>query len=74
MNKRNNVILTFIALIILISGLYIFTDWFSKTTGFSPPEQNNQSPYYFYLDRIVVGILAIILITVLLTKLKKENG
>lgn len=34
METKNKVILTFIVLIFLIAALYIFADWFSKTTGF----------------------------------------
>lgn len=33
MESRTKVILTFIVLVFLITALYIFTDWFSKTTG-----------------------------------------
>lgn len=38
MESRTKVILTFIALVFLIISLYIFTDWFSKTTGLSVGE------------------------------------
>jgi len=34
MKKRIQVLITFIFIIILITGLYIFTDWFSKVTGY----------------------------------------
>ncbi len=34
MQKRTQVIMTFLALIILISALYTFTNWFSKVTGY----------------------------------------
>lgn len=41
MEKRNQIIITFFFLIFLILGLYFFTDWFSRTTGYfieSSPE------------------------------------
>jgi len=38
MESRTKVILTFTILVFLIAALYIFTDWFSKTTGFSVGE------------------------------------
>lgn len=34
MEKRTRVLLTFFALIFLITSIYIFTDWFSKITGY----------------------------------------
>ena len=34
MEKRTQVILTFLVLVLLITSLYTFTDWFSKFTGF----------------------------------------
>jgi len=34
MEKKKKVLLTFIAIILLISGIYLFTDWFSKVTGY----------------------------------------
>ena len=34
MQKRTQVIITFSVAILLIAGLYFFTDWFSKVTGF----------------------------------------
>ncbi len=34
MEKRNKVITTFIFAILLISLLYLFSDWISKTTGY----------------------------------------
>ena len=34
MQKRTQVMITFLALILLISGLYVFTEWFSKITGY----------------------------------------
>jgi len=38
MENKNKVILTFIILIFLITFLYFFSDWFSKTTGYSIEE------------------------------------
>jgi hypothetical protein len=35
MQARNKVIFTFIFLVALLTSLYFFTDWFSKTTGFA---------------------------------------
>lgn len=34
MEKKTAVMLTFLVLILLIGALYVFTDWFSKVTGF----------------------------------------
>jgi hypothetical protein len=34
MRPRNKALLTFTILIFMISGMYLFTDWFSKTTGY----------------------------------------
>ena len=34
MEARKKAIMTFVLLISLITSLYIFTDWFSKTTGY----------------------------------------
>ena len=34
MEARTNVIISFFVLVILITGIYFFTDWFSKTTGY----------------------------------------
>ncbi len=34
MEKRVQVLITFIIAILLVTGLYIFTDWFSKVTGY----------------------------------------
>lgn len=34
MQKRTSVLLTFIFIVTLVSGLYIFTDWFSQITGY----------------------------------------
>jgi hypothetical protein len=34
MENRSRVIFTFIVLVALIMGLYIFSDWFSKFTGY----------------------------------------
>ncbi len=35
MEKRNKVIISFIFIILLVTGLYLFADWFSKTTGYA---------------------------------------
>ncbi len=35
MEKRNKLILTFSILIFLVITLYLFTDWFSKSTGYT---------------------------------------
>lgn len=43
MNTSVRVLVTFGILIVLIAGLYVFSDWFSKTTGyFSGEEQELQ--------------------------------
>jgi len=34
MKKRTQVVLTFSFLVLLVLSLYIFTDWFSKVTGY----------------------------------------
>ena len=34
MEKRTQVMLTFLALVLLITGLYLFTNWFSLFTGY----------------------------------------
>jgi len=34
MEKKVQVLITFIIAILLVTGLYIFTDWFSKVTGY----------------------------------------
>ena len=34
MEKRNKAIISFIIMLALIFGLYYFSDWFSKTTGY----------------------------------------
>ena len=34
MQPRTRVVITFTFIILLVSGLYIFTDWFSKFTGY----------------------------------------
>ena len=34
MHSRTRAIISFIILVILLFGLYSFTDWFSKTTGY----------------------------------------
>lgn len=38
MQKRNKLIITFVFLVFLVAGLYFFTDWFSKTTGYAVGE------------------------------------
>lgn len=43
MEKRTRVLLTFFALIFLITSIYIFTDWFSKITGFILGEDQKES-------------------------------
>lgn len=35
MDQYMKTVLTFVALVFLISGLYLFSDWFSKTTGYA---------------------------------------
>jgi len=39
MQKRTQVLITFIVLALLISILYTFTDWFSKVTGYFTGEE-----------------------------------
>ena len=34
MEKRTKVIASFVFLVVLVVGLYFFSDWFSKTTGY----------------------------------------
>ncbi|MEK6855433.1 MAG: hypothetical protein AABX73_04385 [Nanoarchaeota archaeon] len=34
MERQNRVFLTFVFIVLLVTGLYIFTDWFSKVTGY----------------------------------------
>jgi hypothetical protein len=34
MDKRNKLIVSFMFLVFLVIGLYYFSDWFSKTTGY----------------------------------------
>jgi hypothetical protein len=34
MKKKIQILLTFSILVVLISSLYVFTDWFSKVTGY----------------------------------------
>ena len=34
MEKRTSVLITFALVIVMIAGLYIFTDWFSQVTGY----------------------------------------
>jgi len=34
MQKKTRVMITFTFIILLVSGLYVFTDWFSKFTGY----------------------------------------
>jgi len=34
MEKRVQVLITFVIAILLVTGLYMFTDWFSKVTGY----------------------------------------
>ena len=38
MEQQTKTILTFAFLIIVLFGLYFFSDWFSKTTGYAPGE------------------------------------
>ena len=34
METKRKVAITFVVIIVLVSGLYFFTDWFSKVTGY----------------------------------------
>ena len=34
MRQYTKTMLTFFVLVILLTGMYVFTDWFSKTTGY----------------------------------------
>lgn len=43
MEKRTKVALSFGVLIALVFGLYFFTDWFSKTTGFLIENEEEES-------------------------------
>jgi hypothetical protein len=43
MEKKIQVLITFIFLIILIAGLYIFTNWFSIITGYFTGESQQES-------------------------------
>jgi len=40
MEKKLQVLITFIFIILLITGLYLFTDWFSKVTGYFSGESD----------------------------------
>ncbi len=42
MEKRTVVMITFLVLILLVGGLYIFTDWFSKVTGYFTGEAERE--------------------------------
>ncbi len=35
MNNERRVLVTLMVLIVLIASIYVFTDWFSKTTGYT---------------------------------------
>jgi len=43
MNQRTKVIFTFTVLVVLIFGLYLFTDWFSKVTGYALGEDEKMN-------------------------------
>lgn len=43
MEKKLQVLITFLFLILLIAGLYIFTDWFSLITGYFTGESQQES-------------------------------
>lgn len=59
MEKRIQVIITFAFLVVLVAGLYIFTNWFSLITGYFIGESqqesivnclNEQGAEYYYSD------------------------
>jgi hypothetical protein len=43
MEKKFQVLITFIFLIVLVAGLYIFTNWFSLITGYFTGESQQES-------------------------------
>ena len=43
MEARIKAMLTFGVLILIIFGLYFFTDWFSKITGYAPGEDEREA-------------------------------
>jgi ribosomal protein S27E len=43
METKTSVIISFIILVVLIFGLYLFSDWFSKVTGYSIGESEQES-------------------------------
>ena len=42
MEKKYAVLFTFLALVLLVLGLYFFTDWFSKVTGYFLGESDSE--------------------------------
>ncbi len=42
MEKRVKVFVTFLALVLIVSALYFFTDWFSKVTGYFSGESEKE--------------------------------
>lgn len=46
MEKRTQVFITFLFLIVLIAGLYIFTNWFSVITGYFTGESEQDKVAY----------------------------
>jgi len=43
MEKKFQVLITFVFLVLLIAGLYIFTNWFSLITGYFTGESQHES-------------------------------
>jgi hypothetical protein len=43
MEKKIQVMATFIALVVLVAGLYIFTNWFSMITGYFTGESEQET-------------------------------
>jgi hypothetical protein len=42
MQKSTQVLITFMFVIVLVAGLYIFTDWFSQVTGYFTGESEKE--------------------------------
>ena len=46
MEKSHRVMVTFFVLVVLIMGLYVFSDWFSKVTGYFTGENEREKLVY----------------------------
>ncbi len=43
MEAKTKTVITFAVLILIVFGLYFFTDWFSKFTGYAPGEDEKEA-------------------------------